>query len=227
VETWIPDRGFQLVHRKGKTSEGAVMITEWLVPVWAHDDVTAARPCAEQPYLHRVLAECRHDQVGSLASRFGLLTATGKAARADALPPEPVDIWHREIRALRNATATWDAIAGEDVTALRHLLPQHQAAKGTELFGLAQEYLAKRATEKMAGGRFELAAPDAQFVLHYHPARLIDAIWQQFASEAAGMIKCAKCPAPACGRWFLRSAGRSDRKYCCQACRMRVCRRGR
>jgi hypothetical protein len=34
-------------------------------------------------------------------------------ARADALPPEPVDIWHREIRALRNATALWDAIAAE------------------------------------------------------------------------------------------------------------------
>jgi hypothetical protein len=126
VETWIPDGSFQLVHRKGKTSEGAVMITEWLVPVWAHDDVTAAHPCAEQPCLQRVLAECRHDQVVSLASRFGLLTATGKAARADALPPEPVDIWHREIRALRNATATWDAIAGEDVTALRHLLPQQR-----------------------------------------------------------------------------------------------------
>ncbi len=30
---------------------------------------------------------------------------------------------------------------------------------------------------------------------------LIDAIWQQFAREAAGIITCARCPAPDCGRW--------------------------
>jgi len=56
--------------------------------------------------------------------------------------------------------------------------------------------------------------------------RLIDAIWQRFAEEIAGMITCAKCPAPKCGRWFLRSAGRSDRHYCCHACQMRQLRAG-
>jgi hypothetical protein len=156
-----------------------------------------------------------------LAGWYGLLTATGKPARADALPPEPMDIWQREIRALRNATALWDAIAAEDAASLRRLLPQHQAAKGKELFRLAREHLARRVTEKLTGGRFELIA-EPDFALRYRPVRLIDAIWQRFAEEIAGMITCAQCPAPKCGRWFLRSAGRSDRQYCSHACQMRL-----
>ncbi len=155
-----------------------------------------------------------------LAGFYGLLTATGKT-----LPPEPVDIWHREIRALRNATALWDAIAAEDAAGLRRLLPQHQAAKGKELSRLAREHLGRRVTEKMAGGRYELTAPPdegpSQFVIRHRPMRLIDAIWQRFAEEIAGMITCSRCPAPNCGRWFLRSAGRSDRQYCSHACQMR------
>jgi hypothetical protein len=71
------------------------------------------------------------------------------------------------------------------------------------------------------------ASPESQddhFVIRYRPARLIDAFWQRFAEELAGMVACAKCPAPGCGRWFLRSAGRNDKAYCSGRCRMRVCR---
>jgi len=63
-------------------------------------------------------------------------------------------------------------------------------------------------------------------VLCYGPMLLIDAIWQQFAREGAGIITCAKCPAPNCGRWFPRNQTRSDRQYCSHACRMRAWRRG-
>ncbi len=192
---------------------------------WAQDDLAAAHPLAEQPCLHRVLAECPHDHIVKLASLYGLLTATGKV-----LPPEPVEVWHREIRALRNATALWDAVAGEDGAALRRILPQHQAAKGKDLFGLAREHLAKRVTEKMAGGRLELVAPpdegQSQFTIRHRPARLIDAIWQQLAGEIAGMMSAARCPAPGCGRWFPRSVGRSDRQFCSHACQMRAWRNG-
>ena len=132
-----------------------------------------------------------------------------------------MDIWHREIRVLRNATALWDAIAAEDGAGLRRLLPQHQAAKGKELSRLAREHLARRVTEKIAGDRFEpIAEPD--FALRYRSTRLIDAIWQQFAKEIAGIIACAKCAAPKCGRWFTRSVGRRDRLFCCHACQMRA-----
>jgi hypothetical protein len=51
---------------------------------------------------------------------------------------------------------------------------------------------------------------------------LIDAIWHEFAPEAADIIHCVKCPAPNCARWILRTAGRSDRQYCSAACRMRA-----
>ena len=154
-----------------------------------------------------------------------LLTASGKV-----LPPESVEIWHREIRALRISTALWDALAVEDGAALCRALPQHQAAKGKELFGLAREHLARRVTEKLVGGRLELIAPPdgepPQFTIRHRPVRLIDAIWQQFAGEIAGLIVCVKCPAPKCGRWFPRSTVRSDREYCSHACQMRAWRAG-
>jgi len=60
------------------------------------------------------------------------------------------------------AAALWDAIAGKDDAALRRALPQHQAAKGKDLLGLAREHPARRVTEKLVGGRFELIAPPIQ-----------------------------------------------------------------
>jgi len=227
LETWVPLGGFRLDHRKGKTPEGEFSTTDWLVPVLAYDGVAPGYPCTEQPCLHRVLATCPHDQVIRLASMYGLLTASGKVARAGDLPPEPVETWHREIRALRNATALWDAIAGNDDAALRRALPQHQAAKRKDLLGLAREHLAWQVTEKVAGGRLELIAPDGgPFAIRHRPVRLIDAIWQQFAGEIAGRMTAARCPAPGCGRWFPRSVGRSDRQFCSHACQMRAWRNG-
>jgi hypothetical protein len=219
VENWIPHGGFK--HRKGKTLDGGVLATDWLVPAWADDELIAVRPCAEQPCLHRVLAGCSHHQVVPFANAYGLLTATSKALQA-----ERVDTWHREIRGLRNATALWDAIAANDGAALRRMLPQQQAAKGKILLGLAREQLARTVTQKVAGGRLELVAPPdeepLQFTIRYRPAKLIDAIWQRFAEEIAGVITCARCPAPDCGRWFPRSNGRSDRRFCSHACQMRA-----
>jgi hypothetical protein len=116
------------------------------------------------------------------------------------LPPEPVEIWHREIRALRTVTDLWDS--GKD-----------------------RKQVAHRITERLAHTPFHLITqPDdgGKIVLRYRPTLLIDAIWQQFAREAAGIIQCAKCPAPNCGRWFLHSAGRGDRQYCSPTCRMRA-----
>jgi len=86
---------------------------------------------------------------------------------------------------------------------------------------------ARRITERLARAPFDLAATaDGRGIaVGYPPTLLIDAIWQQFAREAAGIITCARCPAPNCGRRFLRSQTRSDRRYCSHACRMRAWRR--
>ena len=57
-----------------------------------------------------LLAACRHGEIVRLASFYGLLSVTvarkrepGKPAHADLLP-EPAELWHREIRALRAIT---------------------------------------------------------------------------------------------------------------------------
>lgn len=85
-------------------------------------------------------------------------------------------------------------------------------------------------TERLARVRFDLTvSPEGEndhFGIRYHPATLIGALRQRFAEEIAGVITCAKCPAPACSRWFLRSAGRGDREYCSHACQMRQLRAG-
>jgi hypothetical protein len=91
---------------------------------------------------------------------------------------------------------------------------------------LAREHLARRVTEKLAGGRFELIAPPdeglSQFTIRRRPARLTDAIRQRFAEEIAGLIGVARCPAPKCDRWFPTSTRRSDHKFCSHACQMRA-----
>jgi hypothetical protein len=210
VETWIPDGGFEIQRRKVKTPEGGTVVTDCLAPKWSGDDLTADRPLHRQPCLHRVLAACRHDQIVAMANNYGLLTVTvarkpdpGKPVHADMLPPEPVEIWRREIRAFRTITDLWDS-------------------------GKGRELVAHRITERLARTPFHLTARldgNGKIVLRYRPVLLVDALWQQFAREVAGIIQCAKCPAPGCGRWFLRSAGRSDRQYCSPPCRMRVWRR--
>jgi len=100
--------------------------------------------------------------------------------------------------------------------------------KGKDLFGLARDHLARRATERVAGGWLELIASDGDgpFTIRHRPTRLVDVIWQQFAAEIAGRIACTRCPAPGCGRWFPRNGRRSDRQFCCHACQMRAWRNG-
>jgi hypothetical protein len=64
--------------------------------------------------------------------------------------------------------------------------------------------------------------PDARIVHRHRPVFPIGAIWRQFARKTAGIIRCAKCPAPNCGRWFLRDTGCADRNFCAGAYRMQA-----
>ncbi len=118
LQTWIPDGGFKIERRKLKTADGGSAIAECLVSKWTDDELTPDRPCARQPCLHRIVADCppEPERILDLAGRYGLLTvsiprlpAPGETVRAGALPPEPVEIWKREIRELRACTEIWDA----------------------------------------------------------------------------------------------------------------------
>ncbi len=106
LQTWIPDGGFMIERRKLKMPDGASSVVDCLVPKWTGDQLTPDRPCARQPCLHRIFADCPPDaeRILTLAGRYGLLTARsryppapGQVVQADVLPPEPVEIWRKEI----------------------------------------------------------------------------------------------------------------------------------
>ena len=132
LETWIPYGGFEIAKRRLKTGDGGSAPAECLVPKWPDDEFARDFPCARQPCLHRIFADCPPDpqRILSLAGRYGLLTvsiprmpAPGQVLKADALPPEPVEIWCKEIQALRACTELWDSIAsGQDSEAARERL---------------------------------------------------------------------------------------------------------
>jgi len=97
VATWGPDSGFEIQWRKVKVADGGSAEADCLARKWSNDELIVDRPLARQPCLHRVLADCRHDQIARLANLYGLRTITiprkpeaGKVVRADLLPPEPL-----------------------------------------------------------------------------------------------------------------------------------------
>ncbi len=114
-ETWIPDGGFE-IHRR-KTNDG---MADCLVPKWGQADAFPSRPCQEQPCLHRLLAECPADRIGDFAGSYGLLSfsmpchlAGRKLHAAEIFTPEPLALWHEQIRLLRSAGDLSDAIAAQ------------------------------------------------------------------------------------------------------------------
>jgi hypothetical protein len=161
--------------------------------------------------LHRIFAECPPDteRILSLAGRYGLLTvsiprtpAPGQIVKADELPPEPVEIWRKEIQALRACTELWDSIADQESAA-------------------ARERLRRKISEHLAHVPFHLKISEQGF--RYCPVTLSAALWQRFAAEVAGLIHPVRCAAPNCGRWFLRgTAARSDKRFCSNACKNRA-----
>ena len=169
-------------------------------------------PCVRQPCLHRIFAECPPgaERILLLAGRYGLLTvsiprtpAPGQIVLASALPPEPVEIWRKEIQALRACTELWDSIANDRESAQ------------------ARERLGRKISNHLARVPFYLRASEQGFV--FCPATLHAALWQRFAAEVAGLIHPARCAAPNCGRWFLRgTAARSDKRLCSNACKNRA-----
>jgi hypothetical protein len=195
LETWIPHGGFKIDRRQH-------LVPAHLLSTWTDKDLIPARPFEDQPCFHRVLAGCPPDPAAilRLANLYGLLFASGKSLNGG----EPLDLWRREIWALVRFSELLDK--GKD---------------GGKDGGKASDQLSRKLAEKLATVRFQLAVPDGgRFLLRYRAARLIDAVWQRFAEELAGLIACARCPE--CQRWFLKSAGRGDRRFCSHSCKMRA-----
>ena len=125
--------------------------------------------------MHRIFAECPPDteRILSLAGRYGLLTVSiprtqtpGQIVKADVLPPEPVEIWRKEIQALHACTELWDSIAnGQESPA-------------------ARERLGRKISEHLARVPFHLKISDEGF--RYCPLTLSAALWQRFESRGEG-----------------------------------------
>jgi hypothetical protein len=207
--------GFKVERRRVRTPDDDLTVTECLVSRWEIDDLMPDQPCTRQPCLHRIVADCppEKDAILDLAGRFGLLTvslsrapAPGKPVPSTLLPPEPVEVWKTTIRELRSAAELRDRIAVGDV-------------RSRELFE-------RKLATNLARAPFHLTAVDGDggpFRLCYRPPDLRAALWQRFASEAAGLLRCVRCPAPSCGRWFLTGgASRSDKQFCSDRCRVRA-----
>jgi hypothetical protein len=206
VETWLPDGGFKLERRKIRTHDGGATMAECLVPKWESAELSLDQPCARQPCLHRIVADCVPDRapILDLAGRYGLLSVS--VTPAGSLPPEPLDIWRREIRELRAPADLRDRIAAGD-------------PRGRDM-------LERRLGANLARFPFRLTASrenGAGFRLRYRSPDLRAALGQRLAGEVAGLIRCARCSAPGCARWFLKGGdSRRDRLFCSDACRMRA-----
>jgi len=181
-------------------------------------ELTPDQPCARQPSLHRIVADCQpeKDTILDLAGRYGLLTVSitqrpepGKPVPVSLLAPEPLDVWRREIRELKAVGDLWDRIAAGD-------------RRGEEM-------LERKLAAGLARAPFHLTTVrenGSGFRMRYRPATLRTALWQRLAGEVAGLIRCSRCPAPSCGRWFLKGdASRSDRQFCSDTYRVRAFRR--
>jgi hypothetical protein len=164
------------------------------------------------------VADCPPEKnaILDLAGRYGLLTvsitqapAPGKPVPSTTLLPEPLDIWRREIRELKAAGDLWDRVAAGD-------------RRGEEM-------LERKLAAGLAHAPFHLAAArenGSGFRMRYRPATLRTALWQRLAGEATGLIRCVRCPAPACGRWFLKGQpSRKDKQFCSDKCRVSAFRR--
>jgi hypothetical protein len=211
--------GFRLERRRARTLDGTLTFTECFVPKWEIDDLMQDQPCARQPRLHRIVADCppEKDAILDLAGRFGLLSASiavrpqsGKPVPASAPSPEPMDLWRREIRELKAVGDLWDRIAAGD-------------RRGEEL-------LERKLTGGLARAPFHLTAVrenGSGFRMRYRPATLRAALWQRMAGEVTGQLLCVRCPAPRCGRWFVKGDSRSDGQFCSKTCKVRAFRKQR
>ena len=215
VETWIPVGGFKIERRRVRTQDAARPSPS----VWSRSGISAnwtpTSPVHGNPASTVWLRiACRS------ANRFSLWPGStvsspcrspqtpvpGKPVPSSALPPEPVDVWRREIRELKAVGDLWDRIAAGD-------------RRGEEM-------LERRLATGLARAPFHLAAVrenGSGFRMRYRPATLRAALWQRFAGEVAGLILCTRCSAPRCGRWFLKGdASRIDKQFCSAACRIRA-----
>ena len=146
------------------------------------------------------------EEVKALADRFGPLRGEG---------PEYVDAWEWAIMEMRSAVRTWNkAEATGDFSRMVRFIPRQRSNRqiGREVSIDANLLLSK---DPVSGaGR-----------LCIRPRTLLDALWTKLALAIDGSESLRTCVE--CKEWFTIKSGqgRSDKKYCSNACRMRTYRK--
>jgi len=192
------------------------------------------------PLLDFANAPTTPDGIKALADRFGPLF----------VGPQFCDFWFKEIEDIQSALTIWgeckstgnfDPIIRE--VAMRQwssgaastILNETKLAGNSEMLQEALEW-EPRLSESIGDydygleaniqlGRAPQGENGARFYIR--PRTLTDAIWTQLAQAVGGSEFLKTCVE--CKKWFTVSAGhgRSDKKYCSNACRMRTYRKGK
>ena len=177
------------------------------------------------------------DAILDFANKHGRLT---REPGGDTL-----DLWQRELAAMKRAVDLWDrAEAGNvaDLVGRFHWTAQRQDEEDYEaLFGESppvldwreQHIRAARAQVKDTINQHQegLVSPAllwrdyTTLDLYFVPSNLLGALWLQFAEAIAGHKKYRKCQE--CETWFAfdPDKARRDKVFCSNACRNRAWRR--
>jgi hypothetical protein len=164
----------------------------------------SAKKLAEEKARARTLARAQ-----AVAEK--LSTATEEVASAIAEANSAVVELEKTMHAIASGAEQASTAAEESRAAL---LPARGVDEDLVSNGIALTASNTPTTRRIAASGAGMASPT-----------LKAALWQRFAAEVAGLIHPARCPAPNCGRWFS-DAARSDKRYCSNACRNRMFRRG-
>ena len=205
---------------RSRTPDGGATFTECLVPKWEVGELTPDQPCARQPCLHRIVADCppEKDAILDLAGNCGLLTGsiaiqartrqTGSGQCAESRAA-------RSLAAGDSGTESCGGFMGPD----RGRGPARRRDARTETGCRSRP----RPVPSGRRARERIGLPDALPARH-SPHRSL-------ATARRGSCRAAPVrPLPRARLWPLvpqRRASRSDRQFCSKTCKVRAFRRQR
>ena len=209
------------------------------------------RPFVETPALFREFADLpaplTEAAVVAFADRYGALGVDADLAPRRWEDGERLETWSAEREAMREAVSLLDALVAEDEGELESfarrlrrernlrlsvevrlrddLLPITSLSEPPGRRERADAYLAGLIEGRLPGmteAQMELDSAPGRPRLVHRPHHLLGVLWLQLALALAEGKTYRRCEG--CGAWLEISeeAGRSDRRYCSTACRMRA-----
>ncbi len=209
------------------------------------------RPLVEEPALFREFADLAgpltEETVLSLANRYGALGDDDELEPTTAGAGETLELWSVEYAAMQEMVELADALVVDDeerLSAFARGLRSNRGARlrvdarlGDDLVQLGDpedtDTIRVRVHASIGSvvdwrlaivveSRLELSQTGDTAQLVHRPRHLLGVLWRQLAVPVAEGRTYRRCEG--CGEWMDTSpaAGRVDRRYCSNACRMRA-----